>query len=223
MQKNQYVHAEEVTLPIERGGEISVKAFPLAGLPALGDMDFWPAEGGKSHCLWGDGLHKPEANPRWETGFFQCANGWAAMLMRGDALAGITFHADKGKMEESWESLLCGLPVQRVADEGAKLKPVFAGVLQGKIPPLYLYGTPFQVKVWLTLAFVPRGELSTYGDIAAAIGSPKAGRAVGSSGMNKNRHLWVLPCHRVIGANGAFGGFGLGLDMKADMLRLEVK
>lgn len=88
--------------------------------------------------------------------------------------------------------------------------------------PYALHGTPFQEKVWRALQSIPYGETRTYGQIAAAVGSPKACRAVGMAN-HANPILIAVPCHRVIGANGALTGYGAGLDMKQALLELERK
>lgn len=88
--------------------------------------------------------------------------------------------------------------------------------------PYTLQGTEFQRKVWRALCDIPYGETRTYGEIAAAVGSPKAYRAVGMANHN-NPILLAVPCHRVIGANGKLVGYGCGLDMKEALLQLEKK
>lgn len=88
--------------------------------------------------------------------------------------------------------------------------------------PYLLRGTEFQQKVWRALRAIPYGETRTYGEIAAAVGSPKAYRAVGMAN-HQNPILIAVPCHRVIGANGKLVGYGSGLDMKETLLRLEKK
>ena len=81
-------------------------------------------------------------------------------------------------------------------------------------------GTPFQRKVWDALRTIPFGETRSYGDIAKQVGSPGAMRAVGAAN-GRNPVSIVVPCHRVIGANGKLTGFGGGLDAKAFLLTLE--
>lgn len=88
--------------------------------------------------------------------------------------------------------------------------------------PYELHGTPFQKKVWNALCEIPYGETRTYGEIAKAVGNPKACRAVGMANHN-NPMTIVVPCHRVIGANGKLTGYGGGLDMKEYLLELEKK
>lgn len=88
--------------------------------------------------------------------------------------------------------------------------------------PYLLRGTEFQQKVWRALCAIPYGETRTYGEIAAAVGNPKAYRAVGMAN-HQNPILIAVPCHRVIGANGKLVGYGSGLDMKEALLQLEKK
>lgn len=86
--------------------------------------------------------------------------------------------------------------------------------------PYLLRGTQFQRKVWQALCDIPYGETRTYGEIAAAVGSPGAARAVGMAN-HRNPILIAVPCHRVIGADGSLTGYGGGLDMKKALLQLE--
>jgi methylated-DNA-[protein]-cysteine S-methyltransferase len=80
--------------------------------------------------------------------------------------------------------------------------------------------TPFTVQVLGELAQVPYGHTSTYGQLAARVGRPRAARAIGMV-MNHNPIPIVLPCHRIVGANGSLVGYGGGLDRKEQLLRLE--
>lgn len=86
--------------------------------------------------------------------------------------------------------------------------------------PYILRGSEFQMKVWRALCGIPYGQTRTYGEIAAAVGRPKACRAVGMANHH-NPILIAVPCHRVIGANGKLTGYGGGLDMKEFLLALE--
>lgn len=86
--------------------------------------------------------------------------------------------------------------------------------------PYILQGTEFQQKVWHALCAIPYGETRTYKEIAAAVGSPRAYRAVGMAN-HQNPILIAVPCHRVIGANGKLVGYGSGLDLKEALLKLE--
>jgi AraC family transcriptional regulator, regulatory protein of adaptative response / methylated-DNA-[protein]-cysteine methyltransferase len=86
--------------------------------------------------------------------------------------------------------------------------------------PLVVRGTPFQEKVWDELLRIPFGKTASYLDVARAIGTPKGPRAVGRAN-GQNRIAIVIPCHRVINAGGAIGGYGGGLDRKRLLLDLE--
>ncbi len=101
-----------------------------------------------------------------------------------------------------------------------QLEEYFAGTRQTFDLPLNAKGTEFQQKVWAQLQLIPYGETSSYGQIAAAIGNPNASRAVGGAN-NKNPIGIIIPCHRVIGANGALIGYAGGLDVKETLLALE--
>ena len=81
-------------------------------------------------------------------------------------------------------------------------------------------GTEFQKSVWRELLKIPFGKIKTYGEIAKEIGKPKAGRAVGSA-CNKNPLPIIVPCHRVIGANGKLTGFACGTEIKEWLLDHE--
>ena len=86
--------------------------------------------------------------------------------------------------------------------------------------PIRMVGTPFQQRVWRALQQIPYGTTRTYGEIATAIGNPRASRAVGMA-CNKNPLLLIVPCHRVIGANGKLTGFAYGMNAKQWLLELE--
>jgi methylated-DNA-[protein]-cysteine S-methyltransferase len=102
----------------------------------------------------------------------------------------------------------------------SQLDAYFAGTLTTFDLPLAPRGTAFQEQVWTTLAAIPYGNTWSYLDLANALGKPTATRAVGAAN-GRNPLPIVLPCHRVIGANGALTGFGGGLPTKEFLLRLE--
>jgi len=86
--------------------------------------------------------------------------------------------------------------------------------------PLDLRGTPFQRAVWDVLLKIPYGETRSYAEVAQAIGRPTAHRAVGSAN-NANPVALIVPCHRVIAADGGLGGYGGGVELKARLLAME--
>jgi methylated-DNA-[protein]-cysteine S-methyltransferase len=102
----------------------------------------------------------------------------------------------------------------------AQLEEYFSGARQQFDLPLAPQGTPFQQEVWHTLATIPYGETISYAQLAQRVGKPTAMRAVGAAN-GRNPLPIVLPCHRVIGADGSLTGFGGGLPTKQFLLELE--
>jgi methylated-DNA-[protein]-cysteine S-methyltransferase len=101
-----------------------------------------------------------------------------------------------------------------------QLEEYFAGNRQTFTLPLKQAGTAFQQSVWQALQEIPFGQICSYSDIANAIGKPKAVRAVGAANGRNNIAI-VIPCHRVIGANGTLTGYAGGLERKEILLKLE--
>ena len=102
----------------------------------------------------------------------------------------------------------------------AQLRAYFEGSLMRFSLPLAAPGTSFQRSVWKALEEIPYGSTRSYGAVAAAIGAPAASRAVGLAN-GRNPIAVVVPCHRVIGANGSLTGYGGGLERKAWLLDHE--
>ena len=119
--------------------------------------------------------------------------------------------------EATWEPSL--LELKPVVDQ---LDAYFCGNLTTFDLPLDPVGTEFQLKVWRALCRIPYGETRAYGQIAKAIGQPGAARAVGLAN-NHNPLPIVVPCHRVIGADGSLTGYGGGLPRKRKLLDLEAR
>jgi methylated-DNA-[protein]-cysteine S-methyltransferase len=101
-----------------------------------------------------------------------------------------------------------------------QLQEYFDGTRREFDLPLDLRGTGFQLTVWCELARIPYGETISYGELARRIGEPTASRAVGAAN-GANPIPIVIPCHRVIGANGSLTGFGGGIETKKWLLALE--
>jgi methylated-DNA-[protein]-cysteine S-methyltransferase len=106
------------------------------------------------------------------------------------------------------------------ADAVDQLNAYFAGELVDFDVELDLRGTEFQQRVWKALLTIPYGETRSYGEIAEQIAAPGAARAVGLANGH-NPVAIIVPCHRVIGANGSLTGYGGGLDRKQTLLELE--
>jgi methylated-DNA-[protein]-cysteine S-methyltransferase len=105
----------------------------------------------------------------------------------------------------------------------AELDAYFAGELTEFTVPFDLRGgSDFEQSVWAQIAAIPYGEMVTYGAIATALGDPGAARAVGTA-CNHNPIPVIVPCHRVVGANGKMVGFGGGIDRKRRLLELEAR
>lgn len=109
-----------------------------------------------------------------------------------------------------------------LAEAEQQLKEYFAGVRKSFNLPLKPEGTAFFQAVWKELQEIPYGETRSYGDIAKYIGKPTAARAVGMANHH-NPIIIVIPCHRVIGANGDLVGYAGGLDTKKRLLSLEAQ
>jgi len=107
-----------------------------------------------------------------------------------------------------------------IRQAAAQIAEYFAGKRKAFDLPLALHGTPFQLSVWRALQAIPIGETRSYLDIAAAVGNPRATRAVGMAN-NRNPVAIVVPCHRVIGRDGSLVGYAGGLPAKRYLLELE--
>ena len=109
-----------------------------------------------------------------------------------------------------------------LAETARQLRAYFAGRLQAFELPLAVEGTEFQRAVWHALVAIPYAATCSYGDIARAVGNPTASRAVGAAN-GRNPIAIIVPCHRVIGANGALTGYGGGMPAKRWLLAHEAR
>ena len=129
--------------------------------------------------------------------------------------------------DDSEASLKRLFPKATIVEDPGSLKELVEGALEAIDKPLIapdlpidVAGTAFQEAVWRELRRIPAGETRSYAEIAAAIGHPKAVRAVGSA--NGDNHVCVLiPCHRVIRSDGSLGGYGGGIERKKQLLASE--
>jgi O-6-methylguanine DNA methyltransferase len=141
------------------------------------------------------------------------------ILLAGNekGLKRLTFLKDKKRIETpaDW------IENKELFREAAKqLEAYFTGKLESFNLKLAPEGTNFQKSVWKALCKIPYGETRTYKEIAESVGKPKAYRAVGLAN-NRNPIAIIIPCHRVIGANGKLTGYASGLDIKEFLLELE--
>lgn len=139
--------------------------------------------------------------------------GHLVLTSDGSALTGVLFDAD---VDPSWSTTPCAV-LDRTAEQ---LGEYFAGARTDFDLPLAPAGTPFQRSTWLALREIPYAETINYGQLALRVGNPKAARAVGLAN-GRNPISIVVPCHRVIGADGSLTGYGGGLDRKRLLLDLE--
>ncbi|MBI1403034.1 MAG: bifunctional DNA-binding transcriptional regulator/O6-methylguanine-DNA methyltransferase Ada [Porphyrobacter sp.] len=155
---------------------------------------------------------------------------WAVMATTlGPMLVAAT---DKGvcclAFGEGEAELRARFPRAELVPAGEAFRDLFAQVLDAveqpgrgsAAIPLDVKGTAFQQRVWEELRRIPHGETRSYGELAAALGNPKASRAVGSANGANNIAV-LIPCHRVIASDGSLGGYAYGLDIKAELLRRE--
>jgi methylated-DNA-[protein]-cysteine S-methyltransferase len=106
------------------------------------------------------------------------------------------------------------------AEVRTQLEEYFGGSRREFDAPLELHGNGFQLRVWQALRAIPYGETVSYGEIAREVGEPGAARAVGTAN-GANPIAVIVPCHRVIGADGSLTGYGGGLERKRFLLELE--
>lgn len=149
--------------------------------------------------------------------FMESPIGHLLLAGDGERLSCIGFPAGKGVVtpQPDWRR-----------DDGAfgrardQLREYFDGTRRAFDLPLDPRGTAFQLAVWRELARIPFGETISYGELARRIGRPAASRAVGAAN-GANPLPIVIPCHRVVGANGSLTGFGGGIETKKWLLALE--
>ena len=157
--------------------------------------------------------------------------GDVLLLVRAGRLSGLYFVGQRDDPGPGTAIALADLPADLPADDMSADRRVlerareqvdayFAGRLSEFDLPLDLHGTPFQQSVWQALLTIPFGRTVSYGDIATRCSRPAAVRAVGRA-VGSNPVSIVVPCHRVIGSNGALTGFGGGIERKQALLALE--
>jgi AraC family transcriptional regulator of adaptative response/methylated-DNA-[protein]-cysteine methyltransferase len=158
-------------------------------------------------------------------GFHPCPFGMALVMTTPRGLAGLAL-ADAGKERAALRDMRARWPKARYVEDFAATaatgRRIFDTTLWRPEQPLrvVLIGTDFEVRVWEKLLTIPIGKLTTYSDLAACAGSPKAARAVGAA-VGKNPICFVVPCHRVIGKSGELTGYHWGLTRKRAMLGWE--
>ena len=155
-------------------------------------------------------------------GWYDSPFGPALVTGTDKGICGLGFAAEAGA-EETFEDLRGRWPAARFVEDAERLRPwverAFGQSSDGDAP-LYLIGAPFQIKVWEALLSIPSGHVTTYSEIAQAVGNPRAVRAVGTA-VGRNPISWLIPCHRALRKSGGLGGYHWGLPVKRAMLAYE--
>ena len=154
-------------------------------------------------------------------GWFDSPFGPALVMGTDRGICGLGFAAETGP-EATLADLQGRWPEARFIEDPEALAPMVATAFgeTGGQTRLHLIGAPFQIKVWEALLQVPTGHVTTYSEIAGAIGNPAAVRAVGTA-VGRNPISWLIPCHRALRKSGELGGYHWGLPVKRAMLAHE--
>ncbi|MEM9247727.1 MAG: bifunctional helix-turn-helix domain-containing protein/methylated-DNA--[protein]-cysteine S-methyltransferase [Pseudomonadota bacterium] len=153
-------------------------------------------------------------------GWFESPFGPALVMGTEKGICGIGFAAETGP-EPTLADLRSRWPKATFVEDPQSLRPLAEAAFGGGGEArLHMIGAPFQIKVWEALVSIPSGYVTTYSDIAAAIGHPKAVRAVGTA-VGRNPVSWLIPCHRALRKSGGLGGYHWGLPVKRAMLAWE--
>ncbi|MEZ5778980.1 MAG: bifunctional helix-turn-helix domain-containing protein/methylated-DNA--[protein]-cysteine S-methyltransferase [Paracoccaceae bacterium] len=153
-------------------------------------------------------------------GWFPSPFGEALAMATDRGLCGLAFVDECGR-EAAFADMSARWPKAEFAEAPGAVATWAESALGGSGETrLHMIGAPFQIKVWEALLSVPTGHVTTYSDIAAAIGNPRAVRAVGSA-VGRNPVSWLIPCHRALRKTGALAGYHWGLPVKRAMLAWE--
>lgn len=158
---------------------------------------------------------------RWGT----CATPFGTCLMAATAkgVCWLSFH-DARDLEHGLERMNAEWSRARLARDQRATGALAARIFPGRGPyapvAVLVKGSNFQLRVWEALLKIPRGATATYSDVSSDVGNPRAGRAVGGA-VGANPVSWLVPCHRVIRANGLLGGYRWGVERKCMMLLRE--
>ncbi len=186
----------------------------LSGTGRLHDLFIrWEAMSPGDFASGGAGLRMAHAT--LDTPF-----GEALVFGTDRGISGIGFTAEMGR-DAVWHDMTARWPGAQFHEDTALLRPwAEAAFGQAGEMRVQMIGAPFQIKVWEALLRIPTGQVSTYGEIARSIGSPRAVRAVGTA-VGRNPVSWLIPCHRVLRSTGGLGGYHWGTPVKRAMLAWE--
>ena len=145
--------------------------------------------------------------------------GQTVTMATAKGICGMGFAEEMGE-DAAVQDLMQRWPNARFQREDAKVAPLAAAAFGGQTTALHLIGAPFQIKVWEALLSIPSGHVTTYSEIAGAIGHARAVRAVGTA-VGRNPISFLIPCHRALRKSGGLGGYHWGLPVKRAMLAWE--
>ncbi len=152
--------------------------------------------------------------------WFESPFGQALAMGTDRGLCGLAFAAETGA-EAAMTDMQARWPGAAYVENPEPLRAwVDAAFAQKGNAALHLIGAPLQIKVWEALLRIPSGHVSTYSELAQAVGHPKAVRAVGTA-VGRNPVSWLIPCHRALRKSGALGGYHWGVPVKRAMLAFE--
>ncbi len=147
--------------------------------------------------------------------------GPLTLVALGEALTGLYLDEQRYRpAPAAFGEPACDPMTAPFAEAAAQLREYFDGARTGFDLRLALAGTPFQLRVWAALRSIPYGQTVSYGQLADRLGRPSASRAVGLAN-GKNPVSIIVPCHRVVGADGSLTGYGGGIDRKRFLLAHE--
>jgi len=153
-------------------------------------------------------------------GWFPTPFGQALAMGTDRGLCGMAFAEETGA-DAAMADLKSRWPDATFVQAPEKIAPwVDAAITQRGDAALHLIGAPFQIKVWEALLTIPSGQVTTYSELAQAVGNPRAVRAVGTA-VGRNPVSWLIPCHRALRKSGGLGGYHWGLPVKRAMLAYE--
>ncbi|HEY2070526.1 MAG TPA: methylated-DNA--[protein]-cysteine S-methyltransferase [Rhizomicrobium sp.] len=157
-----------------------------------------------------------------EYGFHDCPFGVALVMATEKGLCGLGF-GDEGEEDAMLADMRARWPKAVYRRDDARTRAlsdrIFDPERHGEVG-LHLLGTPWQIKVWQALLTIPSGKVTSYRAIAQTVADPKSLRAVGTA-VGRNPISWLIPCHRVLGSDGALHGYHWGLPRKRAMLAVE--
>lgn len=186
----------------------------LSGTGRLHDLFLkWEAMSPGEYARKGDGL-------TISYGWFDSPFGRVLAMGTTKGLCGLAFSDETGD-QTAFDDMAARWPAAQYIENPTQLSDwVQAAFRQTGATQLHLMGAPFQIKVWQALLDIPTGHVTTYSDIAQAIGNPRAVRAVGTA-VGRNPVSWLIPCHRALRKSGGLGGYHWGLPVKRAMLAWE--